>query len=203
MLQLLLFQFFLVASIHSDTHTHTFSYEVLPESKISISGTSNVSSFKCFAADCAQKGSFVVFEKNDSNIISFYNALFSVKVRSLDCNNSLINRDLYKTLNSDKYPFIVLQIKEAELISFFPNSVFKYKVKVDMILANNQRETKGEVLVQKINSDVFRVSGVQKIKLTDFNIKPPTAMLGLIVVDDEMTITFNLVLKARKDLIGN
>jgi polyisoprenoid-binding protein YceI len=162
-----------------------------------------VSSFKCITADCTQKGSFVVFEKNDSDIISFYNALFSVKVRSLDCNNSLINRDLYKTLNSDKYPFIVLQIKEAELISFFPNSVFKYKVKVDMTLANNQRETKGEVLVQKIDSGVFRVSGVQKIKLTDFNIKPPTAMLGLIVVDDEMTITFNLVLKARKDLIGN
>lgn len=203
MLKTVFFQLLLLTGGVLGRDTHNFSYELLPETRISISGTSNVKNFRCLTAESNQKGSFIVFEKDDSSAISFYNAKLPVRVRSLDCNNNLINRDLYKTLNADRYPFILLQLRDADLISSYPNNTYKYKVKVDLTLANNQRESNGEVLVQKIGAGVFRITGSQHIKLTDFSIKPPTAMLGLIVVDDEMVINFNVVVKVKKDLLGN
>jgi hypothetical protein len=52
------------------------------------------------------------------------------------------------------------------------------------------------------NGDV-EVSIVKKLKMTEFNMKPPTAVLGTIVVGDEVTLSFNLILTSKSNSINN
>ncbi len=51
-------------------------------------------------------------------------------------------------------------------------------------------EATGKMLA---NGD-FQLSFSKKLKMTDFNMKPPTAVLGTIKVGDEITLNFNMVL---------
>jgi polyisoprenoid-binding protein YceI len=68
--------------------------------------------------------------------------------------------------------------------------------------------TKGELTIagvtQTISMDVnallntdnsITCSGSEKIKLTDYGIKPPTFMLGAMKVYNDLTIQFNLIYK--------
>jgi YceI-like domain. len=177
---------------------HNLFYEITPESRITIAGRSNMASFRCITAEIPN-GSFMAFVTNESDLVSFFNAKIPVRVKSLDCSNRLINNDLYKTLNADNNPTIALNFKEAKLIATYPNDTYKYRIKVDMTLANVQREERGEVMVQKISKSSYRVTGSQLIRLSSYKIKPPSAMFGLIRVEDDMQIEFNVVVKVRSD----
>jgi hypothetical protein len=42
----------------------------------------------------------------------------------------------------------------------------------------------------------FTVTGVKKMKMTDYNVKPPTALLGTIKTGNDITISYNLKFKA-------
>ena len=40
----------------------------------------------------------------------------------------------------------------------------------------------------------YQVSGAYPMKMTDFGIEPPTALLGTMTTGDDVTINFNLTL---------
>jgi hypothetical protein len=45
-----------------------------------------------------------------------------------------------------------------------------------------------------ISGNRIQIKGSKKVKMTDFNISPPTAMLGTLKTGDEVTISFTLVM---------
>ena len=42
---------------------------------------------------------------------------------------------------------------------------------------------------------MLRVSGTQKVEMSDFGLKPPTLMMGTLKVGNEVTVGFDLLLK--------
>ena len=42
---------------------------------------------------------------------------------------------------------------------------------------------------------VFRINGRQKLTIRDFNIEPPKALFGLIKVENELVISFDIFLR--------
>lgn len=204
MLQAILLQASLsIFGATSSDDVHSYSYEVLPGSQISISGKSNVNTFRCYTASIPQKDSFLAFEPEGVNQVSFYHADIDIRVKSLNCGNRLIENDLNKSLNSDRYPFIMLRFKGAKLIGRYANNTFRYQTSVSMTIANTSRNVDVEVTLQKLERNTYRVTGSQIIDMADYNIKQPTAMLGLIVVDRQVTINFNIVVVVYKDILGN
>ena len=72
-----------------------------------------------------------------------------------------------------------------------------------MTIANTTRNVEVEILLQQIERNKFRITGSQVIDMTSFNIKQPTALLGMIVVEREITISFNILAMVYKDILGN
>ena len=46
-----------------------------------------------------------------------------------------------------------------------------------------------------INSNTIHIVGEKSIKMTDFNVEPPTALFGSITTGDEITIKFKTKFK--------
>jgi YceI-like domain. len=182
---------------------HTYAYEILSGSQISISGKSNVNTFRCYTVNIPQKGSFLAFEPEGVNAVNFYHADVDLKVKSLSCGSKLIEKDLDRSLIADRYPFIILSFKDAMLIARYPNRTAKYQTTLNMTIANTTRNVEVDILLQQVDRNTFRIIGSQIISMTDFNIKPPTAMFGMIVVDREITINFNILATVYKDVLGN
>lgn len=182
---------------------HTYAYEILPGSQISISGKSNINAFRCYTANIPQKGNFLAFEPEGVNTVNFYHADVDLLVKSLNCGSKLIEKDLNRSLIADRYPFIMLSFKDAKLIAQYPNKTAKYQTTVSMTIAKTSRNVEVDILLQQVDRNTFRITGSQVISMTDFNIKQPTAMFGMIVVDREITINFNILATVYKDILGN
>lgn len=174
----------------------------MPESQLTISGKSNVNTFQCHSADVMQKGSFMAFEPTTSGTIGFYNASVALKVKSLSCGSKLIEKDLNKSMMSDRFPFIYLDFKDAKLSAKYPNNTSKYLATVKITIANTTKETKVELMLQQLTANTYRLTGTQTLVLKDFNINPPKAMFGLIVVNEEITINFNITASIKKDFFN-
>lgn len=185
------------------TDIHSYAYEILPGSQISLSGKSNVNSFRCYTANIAQKGSFLAFEPDGVNKVTFYHADVDLMVKSLSCGSRLIEKDMGKALTVDRYPFITLNFKDAKLIARYPNKTAKYLTTISMTIASTTRDIEVEIILQQIDSNKFRITGSQVIDMTSFNIKQPTALLGMIVVERDITISFNVLAMVYKDILGN
>ncbi|MFT5167991.1 MAG: hypothetical protein ACI8P3_003230, partial [Saprospiraceae bacterium] len=53
--------------------------------------------------------------------------------------------------------------------------------------------------VKKIDVDSYRVVGNTSLQLCAFKLEPPTAMMGLVKVDDVIEINFDLYLDLEMD----
>lgn len=97
----------------------------------------------------------------------------------------------YKALKADEYPVITFIFKKGEIVKEDP-SFIDVKLMGDLSIAG---VTKNISVITKINKlgETIILKGVHKLKMTDFGISPPKALLGTIKTGDEITIEFNLI----------
>lgn len=113
-----------------------------------------------------------------------------VDVLSIKSGKKLMDKLTYKALKAKKYPDITFVFKKGEIIG--ENEAFiDIKLNGDLTIAG---VTKNVSVVTKINKlgNTILLKGSHKLKMTDFGIDPPKALLGTIKTGDEITIKFNL-----------
>lgn len=101
-----------------------------------------------------------------------------------------------KALRSDKYPNIGITLKEivnnASLRNLKPGTEQSLHVVVDISLAGATKEYALQVKVREIKPDLFKITAEKILFMSDFGVEPPTALFGLIKVNDIINISFDL-----------
>ncbi|GAB5408578.1 MAG: hypothetical protein BalsKO_09430 [Balneolaceae bacterium] len=159
---------------------------ILEGSKLRINGTSNVNDFECIYSDRISTDTL-------HQQISYGDSLFiageSIRLlaSSFDCGKRAINRDMQKTLKADEFPFLEIGLKSIEIADEVP-----FVATLSVTIAGKNR-------LNQIHIDSFSgtdtgisFSGKGAILLTDYGLKPPTALFGLVKVDDQIEIIFDL-----------
>lgn len=155
---------------------------ILPESSLTITGSTNVNQFECnfdIHLICEPKTFSYSFE--DDKIV-FHDLNLKLLTNGFDCGNKRMNSDFQDLLNNEVYPSIDIQVSRVELISSEYAKAF-----IQVKLAGKDRAY--ELPVQLQNE---RFRGKFKINIRDFGLEPPTKALGLIEVYEMIQINFNL-----------
>ena len=97
----------------------------------------------------------------------------------------------HKALDSDDHPKISFSADAT--VSATANSLTKTKGKLQ--IAGKEKEVELEFTVAEAKDDQFKVSGKIPVKMSDFGIDPPTAMMGTLKTGDEVFIHFDIVLQ--------
>jgi len=118
---------------------------------------------------------------------------FEVSVASMDGGRgSAMNNKIYKALKSDKHPLIsYLQDGEA---MYDVNGYLNSSGNLD--IAGVTKEISIDVSTV-IANDVITFSASYPMKLSDFDIEPPSAMFGQIVTKDDIVVNFQFVYKKQ------
>ncbi|WP_405605767.1 YceI family protein [Polaribacter sp. Asnod1-A03] len=157
------------------------------ESKLEIIGSTNVNKFKCdFNFLDFDKTVPLSFQKKD-NKIYFKEAILKLGNSCFDCGNKVMNKDFNKLLKSNKFPQILLNLKEVEKKETTTEAL------VEMTIAGVSKKYKVPVTIEE--NEVFLVSGNLHLNIEDYNLEAPKKMLGIIVVSEMINIHFNLILK--------
>ena len=180
------------------------SYRILQDSRLFLEGTTNVNTFVCKCA-CVQSFPRLQFEmevKEEGQKAVFDEAGLNIRTTDLDCGNRNMNKDLHETLKARQYPSISIVIQEAGLKSgavLAGGHEWTYiTAKAQLTVAGVERSVRLKIKAQQTGPGTYRFLSQYTIKMTDFNIEPPTAMLGLIKVNDRIEIHFDLTVAVEE-----
>lgn len=162
--------------------------QFLENSKLSITGDTNISGFGCeFDTFYLEAYNDILYDKNGDKL-SFKNAILSLKNKGFDCGSRGINKDFHSLLNTKEYPKITLELTEINLAGGDKSNAC-----VKITIAGKEKVYVVPIAIIAANS--HRFIGKLKLDIRDFDLKPPKKMLGLIVINEEIEIDFNLVAK--------
>lgn len=167
------------------------------QSSLTIYGSSNVNKFKCKLKQNFEMESLRMLIENNSDTIYCKNAVVKFEVNKFHCGHAAINKDFRQALRSQEYPTISLSVDQVYLpdSSKPVNKSDKIKADISIELAGVIKDYNIEFNDVEINEDNFSITGSQQIKMSEFNIEPPHALLGLIKTNNELSINFEFELK--------
>lgn len=159
------------------------SFEIASNSSMSILGTSNLHDWESDV--CKLKGNASIF-LTDQKIQNIENLSFSIPVESIESGNFIMNGKTYAALKNDEHPNIKYELTQFEIEN---GKVIKSKGL--LTVAGVTKELDFPVKCAVTNKDI-NVTGKISFNMTDFNVSPPTALLGTLKTGDEVTIAFSI-----------
>ena len=171
-------------------------YTVEGASHFWIDGTSTVNTFTCAASEVAGSGTVDETAMSVARQADF-RAEVVIPVRSFDCGVRQMNRDLYEALKGRAYPAVRFALRHAEVLPSAAASEWTpVKVRGTLTLAGAQRPVTVTARGQRLGNGRVRIQGRHALRMTDFNIDPPSGLLGLVRAHDDIVVRFDLIASA-------
>ncbi len=158
------------------------------KSSLTILGTStlhdwtmNVSEFNC-----------TINALMDETILKqIVNSNFACQVQKIVSESSMMDSKAHTALQMDKFPEIGFKSESVELISDSPG-VYSGKIKGNLTIAGITKPILFSFSCKMIDKMTLDANGIINLKMSDYNIKPPTAMLGTLKAGDDISLKFEL-----------
>lgn len=127
---------------------------------------------------------------NNAKLLGLTGLKFSIEAESLKSDKSSMDNNAYKALKTSTAKQISFVLSSATISQLNATS-YQIKALGKLTVAGTTRETDVIADVKYSNEDKsFVVTGTKKLKMTDYNVKPPSFMLGTVKTGNEITISF-------------
>jgi polyisoprenoid-binding protein YceI len=172
--------------------TNTFAQAIFhaQATNISLTGTSTLHDWEMKAVNGKSEATFMV--DGNGNITSLTRLNFTLPAKSLKSKNTMMDNNTYKALDVKSNPDITFVLSKAT-VTPKGNNTYLLNCTGKLTIAGTTRDT-DLLATGKYNpaDKSFIVSGTEKMKMTDFNVKPPTVMMGTIKTGNDIAIAYNL-----------
>ena len=157
---------------------------------IRLNGTSNVHDWEMKAVKGTSEATFFVDTKG--RLTSLSKISFMVPARNLKSEHTGMDKNTYKALKSDANPNISFKGTSATIASTGGNN-YQLNCKGEMSIAGTIKQTDlVATCVYNPDDKSFTITGVKKMKMTDYNVQPPKALMGTIKTGNDISIAYNL-----------
>ena len=174
-------------------------FTIESSSQLYLLGSTNVNTFRC---DCQEK--FTTYgmrmeEEQGGQKASFSNTQLRIPSSRFDCGNRLMNRDMFETLKGNEHPHIQIELLDAVQQSGkkLEESAgwVSMQATTSISIAGIRKTAKMDVLAKKIGNGRYQFKGNKDLRLSDYSLDPPSPMMGLVRVNDVITIYLDLTVK--------
>lgn len=180
-----LFTAVLLAFICSSYASAQNSYEIT-SSQIFIAGTSNVHDWKSEATKAEASGAMTIEAATLKSIKSLTVTIPVGGIKSTK--GSIMDKKTWSALQKDKHPTITYSLTKVNNLTKNGDS-YDIKTTGNLTIAGETRSIEMTVKGKVIGNDI-QFEGSKKMKMTDFKIDPPTALMGTMKTGDDITISF-------------
>jgi len=179
---------FLSIIIISGSLLQAQSLKINPKtSTMTIYGTTNVHNFKSKVEQ--MKGELLL--NNSKQIKSL---VVEIPVNSIKSGEKLMDKKTYETFNDTKYPNITFQLLETSALQITDENI-SVTVTGNLTMAGVTRKISFKTSGKSLKPGNYEFKGSIPLKMTDFNMKPPTMMMGVMKVGDALTLQYNVNLE--------
>jgi polyisoprenoid-binding protein YceI len=169
----------------------------IDSARITISGTSNIHAYTASTTTVRVTRALVAGALDGPDV--WTNALkpggveafeIAIPADTLTSPKGDLDKNMYKALQVKEHPDIVFRLLRFEPRAGEAGTVRGVGV---LQIAGVEREVALDITTERKDA-TLTVRGQLKLLMTDYGIKPPTAMLGMLKTDPKVTVTFETVL---------
>ncbi|MCX2742985.1 YceI family protein [Mangrovivirga sp. M17] len=162
-------------------------YFIIDQAEFKVHCKTNINSFTCSTSADKISDTLKVYVYKDQSIARFNKADIQVPIRSFNCGINQLTKDFHETLDSDKYPYLIVRI----------NSIKANRTPEDLtaeitlnIAGQNKKYTFPIELAKESNQ--YNCEGSNTISLNDFRLDTPDRFFGMVKVKEEVSLSFQL-----------
>ena len=164
------------------------SLKIVPQnSTVTILGTSSIH-------DWESKVEHVNGDLVLSNSKQIQSLVVKIAVRSIKSGKGLMDSKTYEAFNADKNPTITFQLAEATPLRITGKDI-EATLTGNLTMAGVTKRISFKTTGKVIAESEYQFKGSIPLKMSDFKMKPPTAMLGAMKTGDAITIKFEVTVK--------
>ena len=157
---------------------------------IKLNGTSNIHDWEMVATSGTSEASFVV--NSNGQVTSLTSLSVVLPAVNLKSGHGQMDKNTYKALNTTKNPNISFTLTSAGITATGGNN-YQINAVGKMSIAGVVKQTDLQATGKYNPADKsFTVTGVKKMKMTDYSVDPPKALMGTIKTGDAISISYTL-----------
>jgi YceI-like domain len=161
---------------------------------IKVLGTSNLHNWSMEAKDLSCSAKFTFGPAAGSSPTALSSFEFTIPVHNLKSGESSMDSRAYTAMKAGKFASITYA-QESAVILPGQNGEFQIKSTGNLTIAGVTQSVVVTASCHANPDGSITCSGSQQVKMTDYQIKPPSFMLGALKTGDALTINFSLILK--------
>ncbi len=175
------------AQIHSPLSERTvLNVQIEQGSEMIVHGSSNINKFQCVNTLLNEDytHTFLVQEHNEEILVE--DAFLKVNVSEFDCGIKKLTKDFYKLVEEEDFPFWTLRL----LTISRGDSPGHFNALINVTLAGKSKDLLVPIVSEGDDPAVCKGSIV--VSIEEFDLEPPSKILGLIKVDPDVRIEFKV-----------
>jgi len=184
--------------------TGQIKFTIEPESKLSFDGTSTLHSY---SVDATEINGFLILDASMLKKPALVNGSgisevrVSIPVKKMKSGKADLDNKMYETMNADKYPDITYKLTTAYFIHLPDTSKEWIQLQTigKLTIAGTEKTIEMTVYGYLLPHDRIRFTGNKSLLMSEFGIKKPKMMLGLLRTGDEVVVNFDLVIAMDKN----
>jgi hypothetical protein len=159
-------------------------------SQLLIHGKTNVNSFTCFIS-CYNNNDTLEYDHDISKReLKFKTNKMVIPVYNFNCGSNLITKDFRRTAKADKNPY--LNIGFISLEKNADDLHMQAKMQIQLAGVTKLVDVQFEARTQ---GSFLQLTGTHQVRFADFGMKAPARALGLVKVNEDLIVEFNLLIK--------
>ena len=167
------------------------------KSKLTISGTSSLHDWSMEAEDFTCN---VLLTVSNMEVKDLKNISFSLPVENIRSESNIMDNKAHDALKENKSPMITFRQQALESLSS-SNGQVSGRVSGSLTVAGKTKQVSLSFTGKVLENNGLSVSGKLPVKMSDFGIDPPTALLGTLKTDDAVTLEYSF--EFNPDLTSN
>jgi polyisoprenoid-binding protein YceI len=164
-----------------------------PASKMWIEGTSNVHDWKMEATQIDAQIELDALGLAAAPAKMLKGVKLTIAAKALKSEHDKMDENARKALKADKNPDIVYTLTSIEAVTAETKDGFTLKAAGTLQIAGVENAVTADIVATRQSDGTIKATGTVPVKMTAFQMKPPTAMLGAIKCGDEVKVKFDLM----------
>jgi polyisoprenoid-binding protein YceI len=163
-------------------------------SKLSVTGSSTLHEWTSEVTQVDWTGLIIL---NDDQQIETRNVVITIPVKSIkSTHGKMMDNKTYEAFKHDKNPNIVYKVTGTQKKGGGNETVTETSGTLTM--AGVTKPLSLQVKSKTLSNGNLVITASRKLKMTEFNMDPPTAMMGTINVGEEVTVNLEITLTPNK-----
>jgi uncharacterized membrane protein len=160
---------------------------------MTVSGTSTLHDW---VSDVTKVQSDAQVQWNEGRLASIEKLTVRIPAESIvSTKGRIMDNKTYEALKSEEHPNISFQLQTADVQ--FKDGHYTIQSKGLLTVAGLRKSIRLTTIAQPVAGGGLTFTGAYTLKMTDYDIEPPTALMGSIKTGDEVTIDYSLTLSPQ------